>query len=100
MMTLQGDRRARCITCGAVLHTINGVVRHYGSDAACHKIMELKRDVRELRRVLKQSKNIVGSAAAALGPCPLRDARVKVYEEIESVLASTGVASGETEAKA
>ena len=40
--TLLSDRRERCPHCGAVMHTIKGVARHYGAEAACLRVRELE----------------------------------------------------------
>ncbi len=40
----------------------------------------------ELRRVLRAARNVVGSAAAAAPSAPLRIARTKVYEQIDTAL--------------
>jgi hypothetical protein len=40
----------RCRHCGAKLHRVRGILRHYGSFEACLRIQELWRRVRRLER--------------------------------------------------
>jgi hypothetical protein len=96
--TLSGDRRMRCLTCGAVLHTINGVVRHYGSDAACHKIMDLNRQLLQVREAMPHVMrllNRIGSWTGSRWDQHLRyDIGDKKADAVIAALAACEVALG------